>query len=440
MNEATKQYYNNADYNYTTTVPMKLNPAQMTERERELLSSKNFCILPWVHLHGWPTGEAYSCCGADGDLPIGNLKEQTMREVWNGENLRGMRLNMLNDQPSKECKKCYEHESNQIFSMRQSSNKHFGHYIKLTEDTLEDGTVEDFKLRYWDIRFSNICNFMCRSCGPHFSSKWYDDHIALYGDNTVRHPKMLYAGKNKEDIWEQMQEHIPYLEHIYFAGGEPLIMDEHYRLLKYLVDNGMTHVHLNYNTNFSELRYKKLDVLELWKKFDTVSVGASLDAMGARGEYMRKGTVWSEIEDNRKRMLDICPYVDFYISPTVSLLNVLHLPDFHMDWVDKGLIRPQDVSINILTSPNYYRVDVLPGPLKAQAIERCREMIEWLDGSDPLNRATSGYKGLINMMESNDKSKKFLRSFLDVTRLMDKHRKETLEETFPELETISDYL
>ena len=36
-------------------------------------------------------------------------------------------------------------------------------------------------------------------------------------------------------------------------------------------------------------KFKDIDVLELWNKFDTVSIGASLDAEGARGELMRKG-------------------------------------------------------------------------------------------------------------------------------------------------------
>jgi hypothetical protein len=57
-----------------------------------------------------------------------------------------------------------------------------------------------------------------------------------------------------------------------------------------------------------------MDVFELWNKFDSVSVGASLDAEGARGELMSKGTVWEETVANRKRMMEVCPQVDFYIS------------------------------------------------------------------------------------------------------------------------------
>ena len=37
-----------------------------------------------------------------------------------------------------------------------------------------------------------------------------------------------------------------------------------------------------------------------------------------RGELMRKGTVWKDIA-NRKRMIEVCPKVDFYIFSTVGL-------------------------------------------------------------------------------------------------------------------------
>ena len=64
-----------------------------------------------------------------------------------------------------------------------------------------------------------------------------------------------------------------------------------------------------------------MDVFELWNKFDSVSIGASLDAEGQRAELMRKGTVWDDVVANRKRMLEVCPQVDFYISSTVGLIN-----------------------------------------------------------------------------------------------------------------------
>ena len=95
-----------------------------------------------------------------------------------------------------------------------------------------------------------------------------------------------------------MEEFDPMLEHIeqiYWAGGEPIMMDEHWAIMNRLVEMGKTDIRIFYNTNFTTLKYKKHNVLDLWKNFDHISVGASLDAEGVRGEYQRKGTVWADV-------------------------------------------------------------------------------------------------------------------------------------------------
>ena len=124
-----------------------------------------------------------------------------------------------------------------------------------------------------------------------------------------------------------MVPHIDYIEQIYFAGGEPLIMQEHYNILKELVKRERFDVKLIYNTNFNETMYKDLDVLEYWKLFDSVSIGASLDASGARAELMRKGSNWDKTVRNRIRMLTTCPNVDFYIkSNLIGPISIIAFP------------------------------------------------------------------------------------------------------------------
>jgi MoaA/NifB/PqqE/SkfB family radical SAM enzyme len=386
-------------------------------------------MIPWIHMHGIPDGRAYPCCLGEMHLPIGNLRENTMKEIWNSVPYRQMRVNMIEDKPSKECARCYEQEENGFFSMRNSANKNFGQHIALVDQTLEDGTFEDFKLRYYDIRFTNLCNFSCRTCGSWFSSSWYKEETEIFGKRN--HPQFMFAGRDKEDMWEQMQEHIPYLEQIYFAGGEPLIMEEHYRILEELVKRKMFHVRLIYNTNFSHIRLKDKMVFEYWKLFDVVSVGASLDDSYARGEYIRKGTVWDEIVDNRRKMIEICPKVDFYISSTVSIFNAWHVMDFHREWVELGLIRPMDWNINILQSPERNRLDALPIMYKDRIRQKVEEHIAWLEPLDKLDRAVSGYKAIITFMYQDDKSH-LLGEFFKVADQLDDYRKEEFEAVFPE--------
>lgn len=425
------------DYTYNSRSPIKADLQAMPQRHQDLLTTDDhFCMLPWIHLHAFPDGRAYPCCIGEHHLPVGNLKTETMKEIWNSEGMKNMRVNMLNGRPSKECERCYEQERTGFVSMRHSASQNFGQHIALTDTTNPDGSLDWFQLRYYDIRFSNICNFRCRSCGSIFSSNWYNDEVKLYGKRD--YPRIMFAGKTEEDMWEQMQEHIPYLDQIYFAGGEPLIMEEHYRILNELVKRKMFHVRLIYNTNFSKLVYKDQDVLNLWKKFDSVSVGASLDATGARAEYIRKGTVWDDIVENRQRMIEICPRVDFYVSATVSIYNVLHIVDFHREWVDLGLIRPQDMNINILQSPECFRIDALPAEIKDLVREKVTKHIEWLKPLDTITRATSGFLGLISFMDAQDQQN-HLPAFFKRTAQLDQLRKEDLFEVIPELEGLRKY-
>jgi len=430
------EYYKN--HNYHTRKPVYISEEELRPDQLDRLTkSDTFCMLPWTHIHAFPDGRAYPCCLGVIDHPIGNLKENTMADIWNSEQYRQMRVNMLEEKPCKECTKCYEQEANGFMSMRNSSNKHLGHHIELVDTTKNDGTVEDFKLRHYDVRFSNLCNMSCRTCGSLFSSSWYNEEVKIFGPRN--HPQIMIAGRSEDDMWEQMVPHIPYLEQIYFAGGEPLIMEEHYRILKELVRQERFNVRLIYNTNFSRLNLKDEDVLDYWKLFDSVSIGASLDGMGARAEYIRKGTKWDQIERNRERMIEKCPNVDFYVSSTVSLYNVLHVSDFHRDWVAKGFIKPQDWNINILQDSERDRIDVLPQIYKQQAQEKISAHIEWLSPQDHLQRATTGYQSLLNFMNGCDRSY-LLKEFFRINDLMDAYRQERFKQVFPEYMDLRAYV
>jgi radical SAM protein with 4Fe4S-binding SPASM domain len=432
----TEDYYK--DYKYHDRKPVYISESELrTDQLDRLVKSDTFCMIPWIHMHAFPNGQAYPCCLGEQDHPIGDLHKNTVKEVWNDTPYKTMRKNMLEEKSCKECTKCYEQEDMGFVSMRNSSNKSFGHNIGIVDDTKPDGTFEDFKLRYYDIRFSNLCNMSCRTCGGWFSSSWHDEETALYGKR--EYPKFMFAGKDKEDMWNQLQEHIPYLEQVYFAGGEPLIMEEHYRLLDELERQELFDVRLIYNTNFSKLKLKTKHVFDYWQRFNNVSVGASLDALGARAEYMRKGTVWTETVSNRERMLQECPDVDFYVSATVSLYNALHVMDFHRDWVERGLIKAQDWNINILQGPDRDRIDVLPKAYKEQVREKIQEHIEWLKPQDHLNRAVVGYEAMLKFMEQGDKES-LLGEFFKVNDRHDGYRQESFEQVFTEYKDLKNYV
>jgi radical SAM protein with 4Fe4S-binding SPASM domain len=423
-------------YNYNSADLVR--PVALTEREEFLLKdSKTFCIYPWIHLHAYPTGEAYPCCHAEmGVGQVGNCRNNTLKEIWNSDAQRQLRRDMLSETPNAACTRCYEQEESGFFSGRRSANKHHGHHISKVSETRVDGSLPSMELTYWDIRFSNLCNLRCRSCGHIFSSQWYQDQAKLAGPEWKLHNTVLnYAGKDEGDMWAQLEPHLDYVEQIYFAGGEPLLMTEHYNILEELLRRGRTDVRLIYNTNFTHTDLKGKSVFEYWRQFKSVAVGASLDDMGARGEYIRKGTVWAAVEQNRKDMLAICPEVDFYISPTLSIMNAWHLPDFHRAWVEAGLIKAQDLNVNILQDPRHYRIDIATADYKEQLSTKYLNHLMWLRDRDPLGRATQGFESAITFMNAQDNTN-LIDSFWRKTHELDSIRAERCLDVIPELRAL----
>lgn len=398
-------------------------------------TSKTFCILPWIHMHIWPNGITYPCCLATNDYVLGNTNKSSFKELWNSDKMTTLRKNIMSDKCTSGCNRCYEHEAQGSRSMRQNMNMDFEHLIPLIDNTKPDGTLDDINMHYMDIRFSNICNMRCRTCGPELSSQWYDDAVKM-NPGHANVPRIHKIKKNLTELWDDMEPWIDTVERIYFAGGEPLIMDEHYKIMEHLLDIGKTDIFISYNTNFSKLTYKRKDAIMLWKQFPIIKVGASLDAMGDRAELMRKGTIWSEIEDNRKRLLDEAPHVEFQISCTVSAYNAEHCIDFFDEWIERGWVTPDKIDINVLLFPEHQRLQILPLESRKRIQAKITDYMlrHNLKKVDINGRSFAAFTAFYNALDE-DKTDLAPR-FIQLNQTLDGIREEQLVNTFPELSVL----
>ena len=392
------------------------------------------CILPWIHMHPWPNGKTMLCCDSPWEDHIGDLRENSLEEVWNSEKMKQVRLNMLNGKKCSQCVRCYEKEEKGHDSLRVRSNKDWlqPHWDKVA-NTNPDGSLDDLHIVYLDFRFSNVCNLRCRYCGPELSSNWYADAKASTF-NISPTERVIQIRKDVDNFMEEFDPMLEHIEQIYWAGGEPIMMDEHWGIMNRLVEMGKTDIRIFYNTNFTTLTYKKHNVLDLWKNFDNISVGASLDAEGIRGEYQRKGTVWADVESNIKQLKETSPEVDFYISATVSAYNAWHITDFHRSWVDKGYIKPADWYMNVLLNNQRFRMSVLPETLRKEIKYKWEKHLAWLEPQDHIGRATDGYKSAIKFLD--DDHTHLLDEFKAFNVEFDKLRDENFDEVYPELKGI----
>lgn len=401
------------------------------------IPNKNFCIIPWIHLNTWPNGNVYQCCITNFRDNIGNLKNNTLKELWNGEHMKNVRKQFLNGEQPKICSKCYEQEDNDIFSFRHNANWTFEKHIDYAvNNTNEDGSLDEMKLRYWDFRFSNLCNMKCRMCGGHLSSMWNSDEEKLYGKPS-ENPSVVNTQDNSiEDMFQILDEQIDNVEEIYFAGGEPLIMDEHYYILEKLIEKKRFDVKLRYNTNLLKIKYKNWDNLELWKHFHLVQVMASIDGFGKRAEYIRKGTKWDAIDKNIKTLI-ASENVQFNISPTIQLMNIFHLPEF-IDYMFSCGMKINNMHLgNVLTDPKWYHINTLSSDDKKLVTEMLTNHLNKFDDYNK-KKLSSYYDGILSYLNTgSDKSEDFKnevkKKFIQVTDALDGLREESFVATFPEL-------
>ena len=214
-------------------------------------------------------------------------------------------------------------------------------------------------------------------------------------------------------------------EEIYFAGGEPLAIEEHFLLLEWLIKNGATQVRLRYNTNFSMLKFKNYDVLELWKHFSEVEVLASLDGTGELGEFIRKEMSWETILENREK-IRILQHVKFKISPTISVFNIQHLPSFYRECLKLKMIAPTDIYFNILERPSHYNIKILPLIVKRNIEKEYLDFFYWMNRNEIPTSVRSMFQECLDYMKAEDLSK-YWDKFQTETMLLNELRDEEID-------------
>jgi radical SAM protein with 4Fe4S-binding SPASM domain len=386
---------------------------------------KHFCILPWIHLNINPNGKINPCCSTTDTFNLGDIKEITLNEAWNSAGLKEIRKKILNDELPEACRSCHQQEIYGQESDRDRANEFYGYLApEVVPSTSEDGDLGKLKLKSLDVRFSNHCNLSCRICRPISSTAWYTD-AKLLGYNHIDLTKKITPTPGNIKLMAEISPLLKDLKRIFFVGGEPLLQKEHYIVLEELISLKNTDLLLDYISNFTELSFGKFSVIKYWQHFKKVSVSISLDGMERRGELLRKGLDWGIFLKNLETTRREAPHVHLVISPTVSLHNIYHLPDFIKYLLTELNFSPKDISIKSLTHPFYYSVQALPQPEKRKIEALYQNFIENVPGMQ------AQLEAIINFMNGSDQSEKFS-NFISMSKRLDFLRDESFAQVFPE--------
>lgn len=431
--------------------------------------SKTFCPIPWNFQAIRANGDIRVCCQANVTKNQGvirkpdgtafNAGKDQLVDARNTDMLKAMRVNMLNGVWSDECGRCKNEEDSGLVSRRSYENQQWQMNIEeVREKTNDDGSINptDFPVVYYDLRFGNFCNLKCRMCGPTDSSAWYEDWIKLTGTNKFKDTSGImeivdydvpaFNWPEYEPFWEQLEANIPNIEHVYFAGGEPMLIERHYDFLERCVEAGAAkNIIVEYNTNMSTLPTR---VTELWKQFKQVRVGASVDGMGKMQEYQRHPSKWQKTLDNLYKVDALPENIIAWLAFTVTAYNVNHMIDF-MKWkltqsgfkkINSTFRRPI-ITHHVAHHPKHLNVRVLPDSYKKIVTQRFFDFLQWVKDNNfnehVVKQATDIVNGVVNYMNGESYYEQYWPEFIKYTADLDNMRGENLTLVEPEFE---DYL
>lgn len=370
--------------------------------------------MPWIHYHVGDRGKSKACCIAN--IPYGNVNTHEFQELWNGKPIQELRAKFLQGEKDNRCSGCYKLEEAGGKSIRQET------FEKFPDLFPTDIHSVDLPI-YFDIRFSNVCNFRCRTCWHGASSKWFNEAKEL-GRN-MGNKAIIQNITDFNRFISQTGAALKGAKEIYFAGGEPLVTEEHYLLLDWLIEHKITEVTLRYNTNFSMLTFKHYEVLTYWRQFKQVEVLASIDATEALGEYIRKEFDWQLFLLNREKIRGE-EHITFKLAPTVSVLNLAHLPTLYKTGIELNLIEPENFYVNILERPFHYNIKSL-SPQKKEEIEADFLIFyDWCEQQNLPETIIRNFQECISFMIQEDLFESHSTSFLRETRTFDELRGEKM--------------
>ena len=389
--------------------------------------TESFCILPFVHLYSEPRGEMKPCCIAGGFDEQLNLKELTIENAFNSSQMKELRKDMLEGKRNKVCDVCYKKEDLNGTSPRKDFNNNT---LWKLPNVNEDYSVET-QFQHIDIRFSNLCNFKCRMCNHDFSSNWFDDFEKIIPGYTYGRKKVM---KVSDTIVEDLIPHLKNIKSFYFAGGEPLIMPEHYKVLKYLYDTmpvieqhwgDKRHLSIHYNTNLSVITYDEQSLVELWDGFDRVFLSISCDGIGKVGEYQRVGFQHDRFVENLKTIQKYftpqSPYaggmgMQYNFQYTTTIWNVYHIFDFIKFMTDnKFITSTEHIDFYYAWSPNSAALNNISKSEKERVIEFLKNGIETLTSEKTIGELNN----LINFINSNQNTDNTIETMIEFNKNLD---------------------
>lgn len=340
---------------------------------------------PFTGLATREDGAIKACCRSH---PVGFIDKESLEEIWNNDTMKRIRKQVLNGERPPECEPCFNLEDQGVESlrMRHVSGKIPEARVNLYPNTL-DKLNEDYSLPFeiptMELKLNNLCNLKCRMCHPGDSTSWNDwDQVeefykkdnniiaVLVDEHNLKNKPHLDKFQDNPEWWASLEKLLPYFRRVEFAGGEPLMDPQHYRILDMLAPYGHQ-IEIKYATNLTMLGKGSRTIWEYWPKFKSIAVNVSIDGIEDSYEYVRGNASWSELINNIKQIQTIPNISRIVGACTVQVSNILVLDKICEYFLDElGIV----FHTHRVEFPRELSAQVLPAKLKTLALEKLENL------------------------------------------------------------------
>ena len=405
-------------------------------------------------------------------------KDTTLEKVWSGESIKLVRKELWEGKGDSlhACNICQRDGKASMRVRGINEYKNNREVLQLVKHAIEnDFSVNQFPKRL-ELKPSNLCNLKCVMCNSYDSSqiaKELDElsekysGITIWGGRLV--PKLydtitpIIKGNNvvsdydkhiielklendnysdRPEFWESFCKMVPNLETLSFAGGEPTLLPFVEKALLYCVETGHSkHITVFCSSNITNINKKFLKIIPQFKLFEMI---CSVDGYKGVQEYSRFPSKWSQIEKNYTELKSLMSHtnVKVLLNITVNSLNVSNLDEF-LYWIEEqSQVYPYfsfwPFNLNLLWTPSYQQVTMLPIEVKNKAIEK-------LEVYKKTSKILQDFPGLdskinlvINELQKHDPEfvKTNIEEFSKIIKVLDEHRKIDIDTYIPSLKGV----
>jgi sulfatase maturation enzyme AslB (radical SAM superfamily) len=228
--------------------------------------------------------------------------------------MRGRRQDHLQGRRHKDCQSCWKIEDRGQLSQRQ---------LETRPEYLSD-SLDPHKPALLEITMGNVCDLACRYCDAEHSTIWSqrlgDDSNSKHGRSSARSDDRYQTVMPEFNAW--LQRELDGLHSIWFTGGEVLLMDSFYDLVKIA---GFKNKHIGISTNLNANDQYMERILKLVHALvddgNTVLFRVSMDGVGQKNDWQRQGSNWARMAKNWYT-LGAIPGVGMSVGYTVTPLTL----------------------------------------------------------------------------------------------------------------------